>query len=258
VSKTITVRNVAIGEDLPKICVSLTGKTAHKLMEEAQLFTTLDIDLVEWRVDFFEQVEDLAEVKKTLQTIRSVLGNLPLIFTFRSLKEGGEREVSATYYRDLNAEIVKTGMADLIDVELFQDETTIRFLVESAHTYGVLVIISNHDFKKTPSQEEIILRLTKALHSGGDIQKIAVMPFNSRDVLTLLTASNTFTEQFPESLIITMAMGNLGKVSRVSGGLFGSAVTFGSVGKGSAPGQVTVPDLKYVLNLLNPKKEPNA
>ena len=51
--------------------------------------------------------------------------------------------------------------------------------------------------------------------------------------------------------IITMSMAGTGAISRLSGEVFGSALTFGSVGKVSAPGQINVEDLKTVLNIVH-------
>ena len=252
--KTVTVRDLTIGEGIPKICVPLVGETIAQLKEEASFLKGLDVDIVEWRVDFFNQVEDLEKVKEALVDIRSILPNIPLLFTFRSHKEGGEREVSTPYYFQLNKSIAETGLLDIIDVELFNDENEVKILIEAAHAKNVFVIISNHDFHKTPVKEEIIARLRKAQELGGDIPKIAVMPTSAADVLTLLDATNTMNEQFADRPFITMSMAGKGVISRLAGEVFGSAVTFGAANKPSAPGQVAVKELRSVLNLIHDRQ----
>jgi len=252
--KTVTVRDLTIGEGIPKICVPLVGETIAQLKEEASFLKGLDVDIVEWRVDFFNQVEDLEKVKEALVDIRSILPNIPLLFTFRSHKEGGEREVSTPYYFQLNKSIAETGLLDIIDVELFNDENEVKILIEAAHAKNIFVIISNHDFHKTPSKEEIIFRLRKAQELGGDIPKIAVMPTSAADVLTLLDATNTMNEQFADRPFITMSMAGKGVISRLAGEVFGSAVTFGAANKPSAPGQVAVKELRSVLNLIHDRQ----
>ncbi|MEH7439456.1 type I 3-dehydroquinate dehydratase [Neobacillus drentensis] len=249
--KTITVKGITIGEGLPKICVSMMGSSVAQLLEEAEHVKTLGADVVEWRVDFFEHVEQIDAVIKALREIRAVLSETPLIFTFRSAKEGGEKEISTSYYFELNQYIVETGLVDLIDMELFNDEEAVKTFIEAAHRRGVYVIISNHDFHQTPSKEEIISRLCKAQELGGDIPKIAVMPTSSTDVLTLLEATNTMNEQFADRPFITMSMAGKGLISRLAGEVFGSALTFGAAKKASAPGQVPVKELRGVLNLLH-------
>ncbi|GKU83261.1 type I 3-dehydroquinate dehydratase [Niallia sp. NCCP-28] len=247
----VKVREVKIGEGVPKICVSIIGSTVDLLKEEALMLTSLPLDVIEWRVDFYEEVENTASVMKTLQAIRSIIGNIPLIFTFRSAKEGGEKELPASEYFALNKAVCETNLADIIDVELFNEEEDIKEIVEFAHANNVAVIISNHDFGKTPSKEEIISRLRKAQELGGDIPKIALMPNSAADVITVLDATNTMKEQYADRPIITMSMAGKGAVSRMAGEVFGSALTFAAAKKASAPGQIAVGELKRILDVVH-------
>lgn len=250
-SRTVTVRGVTLGAGVPKICVPMVGKTLEQLKEEAAYLTTIDLDIVEWRVDFFERVEDIDTVKEALTQIRAILGDIPLLFTFRSAKEGGEREVSTDFYFELNRAVAITGEIDLIDVELFNEEQAIKELISVAHAHHMFVIISNHDFAKTPPRDEIVSRLKRAQDLGGDIPKIAVMPTSPVDVLTLLDATYRMKEQYADRPIITMSMAGAGVISRLAGEVFGSALTFGAANQASAPGQVAVGELRNVLDLLH-------
>lgn len=249
--KAVEVKNIRIGEGMPKICIPMVGKTVDQLIEEADFLKSLECDVVEWRIDFFEQVEEIVKVKEALTEIRKVLPEMPLIFTFRSFKEGGETEVSVAYYLHLNREMVKTGQIDIVDVELFNQPDDVKKIVETAHKNNVLVIISNHDFKKTPDKKEIISRLCRAQELGGDLPKIAVMPETTADVLTLLDATREMHEAFADRPIITMSMSGKGVISRLAGEVFGSALTFGAANKASAPGQVAAAELKRTLHLLH-------
>jgi 3-dehydroquinate dehydratase type I len=251
IGKTLHIKNLTIGEGNPKICVSLTGKSRAEIIEEAKYLNTLDIDLVEWRADFFSDVEDLEKVQATLVELRGMISNKPLIFTFRSKNEGGEKDISTTFYFELNKAVVETKLVDLIDIELFNEESSVKAVAATAHAKGILVIISNHDFMKTPAKDQIISRLRKAQDLGADIPKIAVMPTTPQDVLTLLDATTTMNEKYAYRPIITMSMGSMGAISRVSGSVFGSAVTFGAARKSSAPGQIDVGELRRVLKVLN-------
>lgn len=190
-------------------------------------------------------------MKSALSDIHAIIPDLPLIFTFRSAKEGGEKQVSIEYYIALNVAAAESGLVDIIDVELFNEEQDVRGLVEAAHAHNVAVIISNHDFHKTPPKEELISRLCKMQELGGDLPKIAVMPQDAGDVLTLLEATHIMKTKHADRPIITMSMAGAGVVSRLSGEIFGSALTFGAAHKPSAPGQVAVADLRNVLSLLH-------
>ncbi|WP_379131992.1 type I 3-dehydroquinate dehydratase [Paenibacillus sp. sgz500958] len=250
-SATVTVRNVVIGEGMPKICVPLTGVTLSELKQEAEAIKDILPDLVEWRVDFYEQVEDMDAVVEALGAIRSILPELPLLFTFRSAKEGGQKQVSEAYYTALNKAAAESGLADLVDVELFSGDEVISEIVATAHACMVPVVISNHDFNGTPPKEELVARLRRARELGADLPKIAVMPKHASDVLTLLDATLTMKEQYADCPLITMSMSGEGAISRLAGEVFGSAVTFGSAGKPSAPGQIDAGELRKVLNLLH-------
>ncbi|ABA89427.1 3-dehydroquinate dehydratase, type I [Syntrophotalea carbinolica DSM 2380] len=248
---TVKVRDVVFGAGAPKICVPMVGRTLDQLVNETEVLKVLDFDLAEWRVDFFEHVEDIEEVKSALFEIRARLGEKPLLFTFRSKREGGQREVSDDYYGALNKALAQTGEIDLVDVELFQEQSVVRELVDTAHEHGVKVVMSSHDFARTPVKEEILMRLCRMQELGADLPKIAVMPQNASDVLVLLDATNTMREHFADRPFITMSMSGLGGVTRLAGEVFGSALTFGSAVEASAPGQINAADLRNILNLLH-------
>ncbi len=249
--KVITIKNIKLGKGTPKICVPLVGKTNTALTKEIGALKDLQFDLVEWRMDYHEDVLDIEKMKETLGVIRKHLGEIPLLATFRSKKEGGACEVSIAYYTALNKAIISTHLLDLIDVELFTGDTIVKEIVDFAHSFDVKVIMSNHDFDKTPPKEEIIRRLCKMQDLNADLPKIAVMPLNTHDVLTLLCATNEMYTQYADRPIITMSMSGLGVISRLAGEIFGSALTFGTAQKASAPGQIPVSELSQILTILH-------
>ncbi|MFQ0833096.1 MULTISPECIES: type I 3-dehydroquinate dehydratase [Citrobacter freundii complex] len=249
--KTVTVRNLVIGEGAPKIIVSLMGKDIATVKTEALAYRDADFDILEWRVDHFADVSSIDAVLEAARTIRDVMSDKPLLFTFRSAKEGGEQALSVADYIALNRAAVDSGLVDMIDLELFTGDEQVKATVEHAHAKQVLVIMSNHDFHKTPASEEIIQRLRKMQELGADIPKIALMPQNKTDVLTLLSATLEMQEHYADRPIITMSMAKTGVISRLAGEVFGSAATFGAVKKASAPGQISVSDLRSVLTILH-------
>ena len=141
-------------------------------------------------------------------------------------------------------------------MEILRGDDTAFLLVEEAHRHHTAVIGSSHDFSGTPKKEAIIMRLCRMQELEADIAKMAVMPKSARDVLTLLDATLAMKELHDETPVVTMAMGKLGLVSRLAGETFGSAITFGTAGGASAPGQIPSDALKEVLGLL--AQEPEA
>ena len=252
---TVKVRNVTIGIGRPKICVPIVSSSAEEILEEARGFCQLAADLVEWRADWYEDVADVSKVLDTVGKLREILEDIPLLFTFRTSKEGGERSLEAEEYVALNRAVAASGFVDLLDVELFTGDEEVASLIRYAHEYQVRVIVSSHDFRKTPSRETILGRLKKMQDLGADIPKIAVMPQVKGDVLALLAATLEMSEQYAKGPIITMSMSGAGVVSRLAGETFGSAVTYGAAGKRSAPGQVVVNDLAKVLDVIHESQE---
>lgn len=248
---TVRVRNVEIGAGIPKICVPIVGVTKDDIIAEAKTFDSIPVDVVEWRVDWFEGVFDFDQVLDVLRGLREALGETPLLFTFRTSKEGGEKAIEPEAYAQLNIKVAQSGYVDLVDVEAFTGDEIVKSVIEAAHAAGVKVVASNHDFFKTPDQAEIVRRLRKMQELGADIPKIAVMPQNKKDVLTLLAATEEMATEYADRPIITMSMSGTGVISRLCGEVFGSALTFGAAKKASAPGQMGVNDLSTVLTLLH-------
>lgn len=246
----IVIKGLSIGEGTPKICVPLVGATREALRAEARIAAACGADLAELRIDRFDGVADPAEVEGAIRDVAEILGKMPLLFTFRTDKEGGSRAISAADYAALNKSACDTGLADLIDVELFTAEPIRDALIAYAHERGVKVVVSNHDFQKTPGAEELVSRLALAARIGGDLPKIAVMPRSPEDVLVLLSATIQARKVLTDTPIATMSMSGLGAVSRFAGEIFGSALTFGSAAEASAPGQVPVARLRAALDLM--------
>lgn len=252
---TVNVRKIEIGAGIPKICVPIVGITRNDIIAAAWKIKKTAADIVEWRADWYEDIFDFKKTEETMRELREALGDVPLLFTFRTSQEGGEKEIEKSAYVKLNEMVIKTRLADLVDAEAFIGAQEVKTIVETAHSHGVKVIASNHDFQKTPSKEEIVSRLCFMQESGADIVKIAVMPQNKKDVLTLLSATEEMVRKYARCPVVTMSMSEKGVVSRICGEAFGSALTFGTVGKASAPGQIGVEELRTVLAVLHEESE---
>lgn len=249
--KTVTVKNTVFGEGAPKIIVSLMGKDVSSVKTEAQDYRQADFDILEWRADHFKDVASLTHVLDAVRQIKELIDDKPLLFTFRSAQEGGEQALSTETYIALNLAMVDSGLVDMIDLELFTGDALVKAAVAHAHAKNVKVIMSNHDFSKTPPKEEIVRRLCKMQELEADIAKIALMPQNKEDVLTLLAATLEMHKKHANDPVITMSMSKAGIISRLAGEVFGSAATFGAVKKASAPGQISVTDLRSILTVLH-------
>ena len=146
---TVKVRNIEIGAGIPKICVPIVGVTREEILAAAETIKSTKADVVEWRVDWYEDIFDFAKTEETMKALREVLGETPILFTFRTSKEGGEKSIETETYVELNQNAAKTGLVDLVDVEAFTGDEVVKDIIEGAHAHGVKVVASNHDFDKT-------------------------------------------------------------------------------------------------------------
>ena len=253
--KIIKVNNVNIGSGIPKICVPIVGSCDDDIISQIRRIKGKPYDMIEWRMDYYDEVFDNDKVKSILEKIRKEIDDTILLCTFRTKAEGGEKAIDNNSYIELYKVIIDTQSIDFIDVEMFLGEEVAQTLVEYAHEKNVYVIMSNHDFQKTPSKAEIIDRLITMQSLGADIPKIAVMPRDTTDVLTLLTATDEMNREYADRPIITMSMSALGVISRIAGETFGSCITFGAGEQSSAPGQVEVKALSYILDNISAEKK---
>lgn len=263
----VQVKNLEIGSGMPKICVPIVEEKQEQILNQAKNIEKDVVDLVEWRADFFDEAEDFGKVAQTASLLKSMLGDLPLLFTFRTAKEGGRREISFENYEGLLLHMAKSGCVDLIDVEVFRGydkmkrkrkewktsdscNQPVRQLIKEL-SRDAAVIGSYHDFEQTPSREEILRRLFFMDKMKVDIPKIAVMPQEKEDVICLMETTLLANRLIVDKPIISMSMGGLGAVTRIAGETFGSSVTFGCMGKESAPGQIEVNKLYQAMQLLH-------
>lgn len=248
--QTVTAHNIVLGDGIPKICIPITAQNPEKLKTQISNILESPCDMVEWRADFYENSDQRDICTQALEILREQMPDMPLLFTFRTKEEGGERSISMDAYESLNVHAAASGKADFVDLEYNRGEALVRRITQQIHQYGVLVIGSFHDFEKTPGKKELTEILCAMQSFGADITKAAVMPQTDRDVLELLDASLLMKEQYADRPFITMSMGRTGAVSRLTGSLTGSAVTFATAGKASAPGQMDAELVSRILPVL--------
>lgn len=246
----VTVRGAVIGGPKPLICLPLVGKTRATVLQEAETLVALQPDLLEWRIDAFDKVENKKDCLSLLKELRTTIGEVPLLFTCRIDLEGGLQQISQEKRLELIVASMESGDVDIVDVELCNDRGFIHSIKECARANNVKLILSYHNFKETPSEPFIYAKLVEAQTAGADISKLAVMPGNYGDVLTLLSATNKARNETVQIPIVTMSMGPEGAVSRLAGGLFGSDITFAIGMQASAPGQIPIEGLRSGMALL--------
>jgi 3-dehydroquinate dehydratase I len=191
-------------------------------------------DLVEIRMDLVE-----GDPLQALGLWQS--SGLPLIATNRMGAEGGAFQGSEEERAKLLIEA--SAYADFLDIELRAKSR--RWLVDKL---DLPVIISYHDFQGTPEPADLRSLVKEMADAGAFISKIAVTPRSLRDNLTLL---HLLLEA--ETPLCIIAMGDLGRHLRAVAPIYGSALTYGYISSPTAPGQMSVSDLRHALDLLKPR-----
>jgi 3-dehydroquinate dehydratase-1 len=254
---TVAGRTIGNGQG-PLTCTPLVGKDETAVLRELAAVLPQKPDLLEWRVDCFAGIGDVARVVAQGQAIRVQAGETPIIFTRRSIREGGTPlDIDEERVFEVYAAVARSGCIDLIDYELSCGEDRFSQVVALARETGVRLIASYHNFKETPPASELVAKFSAMEQAGADVAKIAVMPETLEDVLTLLGATLEAHRRLSIP-VISMSMGSLGAVTRLCGWMFGSAVTFAVGEQSSAPGQIPLEDVQAVVATLQRAQQGGA
>lgn len=195
-------------------------------------------DIVEWRADFLSADEILEMAPKFFEKFKES----KILFTLRTVREGGNIQVSEKKYLQILKEILTYNPA-YIDVEFFTHGPSFAALKD----FRDKMVLSYHNFDEVPS--DLTNRLIKMHEEGTAFVKVAVMPERECDVLDLLQITRDMTLEYGDHFI-SMAMGDLGRLSRISGYLTGSCWTFAILENSSAPGQISLKETEYILDIL--------
>ena len=214
---------------------------SHFPVVQARAALLQGADILEIRLDLL----GIKDTKSALEMIAEVKAavNLSCIATNRLPIDGGKWEGPEEKRIQLLLDILP--VVDAVDVELAAAPDLREKLISTTHELGKTVIVSHHDFNGTPPMDKIKDMLEMAWQSGGDIAKFAVKANSSADTINLLRITHEATR--PVCLI---AMGDLGKHTRVIAPFYGSVLTYGSVGEAVAPGQLSIAELKRTMKVL--------
>ncbi|MGX2944517.1 type I 3-dehydroquinate dehydratase [Enterococcus alishanensis] len=243
----VQIRDMRLDAGKPKICVPIIGETFDEIMSQASQ-AKVNGDIVEWRADYYKNLQDDEELLLTLLALREELRNIPLIFNLRTVEEGGQADLPLSEYRRINEFAVTSRSIDVADIELTHVDTLGTTFIRWMQALDVKVILSDHNYSETPEDAVLLFRLNMMEHWGADIAKLVVVPQNQSDVIRLMRTTLK-AQTFVNLPIVSVSQGNLGKLSRVAGYLDGSCMTYGHLpGLASAPGQLEVEKLKLFLD----------
>jgi 3-dehydroquinate dehydratase type I len=150
--RRVEVNGLVFGEGEMKICIPVCEKTKAAAVKEVKEIKKTKAQMVEWRLDYFEE-----DILDAAQEIFDAAGHMPVLCTFRTKSEGGERDIDLESYFTLYEGLAERG-AKMIDLELNicgAVEAYAMQFIAALHSMGIVVVMSYHNFLNTPSREEI-------------------------------------------------------------------------------------------------------
>ncbi len=249
--KPIVIKGTALGDGSPKTIISVMGANAEECLHIIEDGKKAGVECFEWRGDFNDDRYDVEKMLEIGRTIAPALSEHPFLFTFRSVSQGGNDTLTVPQYVALNKALIEAEILDIVDIETWIGDEAVMELVQDAHAHGVKALVSYHNFAGTPSVEWMVNLMTHMLDMGADIPKCAVMAKDAHDALKLLAATEEVHRLHTEGPLLTMAMGREGSISRLAGEYFGNSITFCSLAKSSAPGQVDVQLARHIMDELH-------
>lgn len=228
----IKIGKIELGK-IPRIAISIADREDNKIIKSAFA------DILEIRVDQFKKT-DPAYIRDVVKT-RSKIG-VPLILTVRSKEEGGQKDISNELRLKIFQESIP--LVDAVDIEL--KSPILPEVVKTARKNKKIVILSWHNFKTTPNDKILEDILNKAKRSGAHLVKIAAYANKEEDVNRLMR----FTIKNKSKNIITISLGKIGSISRLTFPGFGSLITYAYINRPSGLGQRPLGELREHLRLL--------
>jgi len=220
-----------------KLCIPVVETTVKKALIAVKEANQL-ADLVELRVDYLRAVSLGPFLEDR---------NKPFIVTNRRREEGGKYKGEEKKRLGILQEAIDLE-GDYIDVELTTERSLLRALIRNKGR--TQVILSFHDFHRTPSPKELQRLFDQMVRLGADVVKIVPFAKSWGDNLSILSMI-PFAERRRQK-IVAFCMGEKGKISRIFSSFLGAAWTYASLSKAkaSAPGQMTVDEVKAVWRVL--------
>lgn len=218
-----------------KTCVSIAENSPSKIKSNLKLALKKS-DYAEVRFDFLKK----EEIPQTLENIKDDLKKV--VCTLRPKSEGGKFEGSEKE-RGAILKLIAEYNPFLLDVE-FNTIKKNKELAKYLRTTKTKLLVSWHDFKKTPKFSELKIKMNQMSKFSNNI-KIVTTAKSAKDSTTTLQLYS----QNKKNDLIAFAMGDNGRLSRILCLYLGSPYTYVSLGKPIAPGQFSVDEVKKIISL---------
>lgn len=213
----------------PSICAVITSDDIEAIRKVEPM-----VDLFEVRIDYIGAgwTSLVKQLKK------------PWLACNRSSQQGGKWQASETNRIMALLTAVPLG-AGIVDLEM--DTPGVNDIIRQIKPRA-RCLLSFHDWQGTPPLKDMQATVRRQAAAGADICKVVTTAQTTEDNMSVLQ----LIADSPQTKIVSFAMGPMGTLSRVLSPLVGGEFTYASIGPGkeSAPGQLTVHELRKIYDLL--------
>lgn len=229
------------------ITIPVMAVDMEDMKNQAMQAKAYEPDMIEWRADALQGIEKKEIRDEALQTIRSIMGNTPILFTCRDFSDRGKQDFDQETKRSIVEAAVVSDCIDIVDIELTQGAEYIKKLRELAHANGVLLLVAHHDWEATPEKEEIERIIREEYDLGADIPKYSFAPQSYGDVVKVAEATLDAKKNWLDRPVFSISGGEKGMISRICGRALGTDLCFASIGKTM---QVHIEDLRKLDQMI--------
>jgi len=240
----VKIGNTIIGDGTVKICMPISALSKDAFEEELDHVAESPCDIVEIRYDYrSDRPFDLEYLQALVYEAKQKLSQKCLLFTYRTLAEGGLGSNGDDEYEAIYKKVIQSGHVDIVDIEFTKAPEFVEMLIEQAHKNNIKVIVSKHIFDQGLSKDEIIALLLKMQETSADIVKLAVFADDDASAQDVICAAKEMHEKHAKKPFVTIGMGEHGKITRYIEPFYGSSITYAKGMRATAPGQLDVSEL---------------
>lgn len=218
----------------PRICVSISPSDRAETLSGVQRAEQQGADFSEIRLEKLSSLDWLSEVVRVAKR--------PLIATNR-VSSNNESHV------DRDAAVMTAVEQGFHYVDLDFETQDLQRTIARIRSKGTKIILSHHDYLRTPAPHELVAKLEEFHRFKPDICKIVTTAQHIDDNLTIL---EFLKSNHGKSSIVSFAMGTIGVWSRLLSPLYGGHFTYASLsrGKETAPGQTPINEMRQIYQTL--------
>lgn len=247
--KTLKIRSMTLGEGREKLICPINAPKLADALECAATIAHSHADAAEYRADMSLDAHDPVVLMENLRRVRLALGDMPLMFTYRTDGAISPPALDVASRAALTESVINDGVSDMIDIEYSMPDAP--RLISLARASGVASVLSRHDFGGMPEEDELFTFVAEARRLGANVTKYACMVHTKAELLRLLSFTERVTRDSDAGLVIAVPMGQVGTPGRLVGGLFGSCMSFCAFDAPNAPGQVELERAYRAINALH-------